>query len=675
MNNIDSLHAKGDARVHVGNNYSNVHNHYAASGLKSDIERELERKERERYRERIKALRLEFIERLNTTPCEERKNRNAKRAKGTCEWFTAHHLFQNWQRETSAPLWVSADPGCGKSVLARYLVDEILPSNAMRKTCYFFFKDDFDDQRTAEGALRCILHQLLVQEPVLLSEETLLQYEGEKDQYLSSFWKLWSLLVEVADKREHGEIVCVLDALDECEGHTPLTEALTQLYSQSRTPSGLKFILTSRPYRKHQREFHELVQSQPTIHLRGDGQEEADKIAAEITIAIQRRTDDLCRRFPIFLHERQFLEKEITKVEHRTYLWVVLLFNHLENAVFHNKYELRNCIHDLPHTVEEAYEKILQKSADPIKAKKVLHFIMAAERPLLLVEMAAMLALREDHQCHRDLERDILVHDSLSFEIREACGLFVIINDLKVYLLHQTAREFLLQAPGQLSAPGWQHSIDTQISHRIISKLCIQYLWFPELQELMYDPRRPQPFVLLEYAAQNWTFHYRQARDTDAHLQSLALQLCDPYLAMADIWMAAHIEREFGERAVRHALFELSTSLLIVAYFGMDDLVNRVLKQGKFNSLNDKSPKSLRTALSWAAERGHDRVVRLLLDRVPDWQVRLRDRFHTRLTTIVNRKDADNRTPLGYATRTGHTVIAQQLADKGAHFWDMRRRC
>jgi ankyrin repeat domain-containing protein 50 len=63
-------------------------------------------------------------------------------------------------------LWVSADPGCGKSVLAKYLVDEILPSTNTRIACYFFFKDDFEDQKSIAGALCCILYQIFRQQPV-----------------------------------------------------------------------------------------------------------------------------------------------------------------------------------------------------------------------------------------------------------------------------------------------------------------------------------------------------------------------------------------------------------------------------------------------------------------------------------------------------------------------------
>jgi hypothetical protein len=103
-----------------------------------------------------KAKKLQLLKKLYTSSYRDCKDRNPKRLDGTCEWFTNHPPFRNWQEsKTSSLLWVSADPGCGKSVLAKYLVDIMLPSTKSRTTCYFFFKDDFEDQRSAASALCC----------------------------------------------------------------------------------------------------------------------------------------------------------------------------------------------------------------------------------------------------------------------------------------------------------------------------------------------------------------------------------------------------------------------------------------------------------------------------------------------------------------------------------------
>ena len=71
-------------------------------------------------------------------------------------------------------LWVSADRGCGKSVLAKYLADEVLPSTNMRTTYYFFFNEVFADQRSSVTALCSILHQIFDQFPVSFSAHILI---------------------------------------------------------------------------------------------------------------------------------------------------------------------------------------------------------------------------------------------------------------------------------------------------------------------------------------------------------------------------------------------------------------------------------------------------------------------------------------------------------------------
>jgi hypothetical protein len=92
------------------------------------------------------AEKAELLGNLYTSPCRDRKDRKPERVDGTCEWFSNHPKFRSWQEsKMSNLLWVSADAGCGKSILAKYLVDALFPSTKLRTTCYFFIKDDFED--------------------------------------------------------------------------------------------------------------------------------------------------------------------------------------------------------------------------------------------------------------------------------------------------------------------------------------------------------------------------------------------------------------------------------------------------------------------------------------------------------------------------------------------------
>jgi hypothetical protein len=51
------------------------------------------------------------------------KDFNPPKVEGTCEWFLNDDRFRKWRdSSTSRLLWVSAGPGCGKSVLSRTLI-------------------------------------------------------------------------------------------------------------------------------------------------------------------------------------------------------------------------------------------------------------------------------------------------------------------------------------------------------------------------------------------------------------------------------------------------------------------------------------------------------------------------------------------------------------------------
>ncbi|TPR05197.1 Fungal specific transcription factor domain family protein [Aspergillus niger] len=393
----------------------------------------------------------EFLSLLNTCPYEDRKNRNNRRVPGTCEWFTTHLKFTNWQQSTSHDLagllWVSADPGCGKSVLTRYLVDEVL-CNEKQTVCYFFFKDDFPDQRNAAGALSPILHQIFVAQPQLLSDTVLKKLETDGEKLIQSFHKLWDILMSVSAQEEAREIICILDALDECRDRDELIEAVTMFYQGLHRDRKLKFLMTSRPYPHIERLFWKLRTRLPTIHLSGDGEEEVQKISHEIGLVISKRVSDIGKQRSLEEDERNLLEQQLTAVENRTYLWVSLTLDVLENMPGFTKGNIRRVIQHLPTTVESAYERILDRSLDKKKAKVLLHIITAAVRPFSLEELSFAWAIHINlvDTNLTAISDDLEPKERFRETLRDLCGLFVVVIDEKIYLLHQTAKEFLVQS-------------------------------------------------------------------------------------------------------------------------------------------------------------------------------------------------------------------------------------
>lgn len=177
-----------------------------------------------------------------------------RRTPGTCEWFINDQRFRDWRdAEDSRMLWVSASPGCEKSVLARRLIDDRLASRSVTAStvCYFFFRDGLQDRMKASDALTAILHRLIDKNMSLqLINHTISSYKSHKDKLRTIFHELWSILLKVAADEQAGEVVCIIDALDKCEpGSRKMLIKVLVEFCQGQKPSGirLKFLVTSRP--------------------------------------------------------------------------------------------------------------------------------------------------------------------------------------------------------------------------------------------------------------------------------------------------------------------------------------------------------------------------------------------------------------------------------------------
>ena len=152
---------------------------------------------------------------------ESQKNQNPTHVPNTCLWILRDSKYIKWRdNDTKKLLWISADPGCGKSVLARCIIDEDLPkafqNNSSKRVLYYFFKDTSPEQRSATRAISTILHQLCASQPRLI-RYALPSYRGTGKALSTKFPNLWSIFTAAATDPLAGNTIWVLDALDECD--------------------------------------------------------------------------------------------------------------------------------------------------------------------------------------------------------------------------------------------------------------------------------------------------------------------------------------------------------------------------------------------------------------------------------------------------------------------------
>ncbi|KAL1595277.1 hypothetical protein SLS60_009967 [Paraconiothyrium brasiliense] len=606
------------------------------------------------------------------------KDRVEERVEGTCMWFLNHGHFQEWLNQESGPLLVSADPGCGKSVLAKYLIDRTLPRSAT--ICYFFFKDQ--DQNTFRQALCALLHQLFSQKPSLI-HHAMKRFEKEGTGLINSTGSLWAVLKDAVDDPQTGSVIMVLDALDEC-AESELEDLMRNMENQFRSNrlghSKLKCLLTSRPYEQVVSTFRALSDGFPRIRI--PGEEESEKISQEVNHVIHFRVERLAREKGLSNKVKGHLEDRLLKVTHRTYLWVYLVFDYLKTEDFKKTPKgLDAALETLPETVDKAYDRILNKSKEDLGVRKALAITLAACRPLTLAEMNLAMNMDSTSQSNLNIDLEEEEHDFKS-RLRSWCGLFLSIHHGRIYFLHQTAREFLLADLPSSTAIStelrWHHSITIHQAHDVLSGICMLYLNFFNSDASLLEDSTPEArhhvdsHTLLDYSAHFWNFHYYEAciGSNDASMAHLASGISDPDSRAYSVWSKIYWD-----------LGHFTTGLMVASYFGHSAVVSLLLNKGadlESKNIGGKTPLSYaamngyeavvklllvngadlehnskrgQTPLSLAAENGHEAVVKLLLDKGAD----------------LESKDRDSCTPLSFAAMYGYEVVVKLLLDKGAN--------
>ena len=440
---------------------------------------------------------------LLTSNYMEDKNRIEQRVAGTCTWFLKHPKFLHWYQQTaSSLLYVSADPGCGKTVLSRALIDEGLLSPDIRtpSICYFFFKDDDISRQSGAIALCAILHQLFVQKPVLL-KHAIYDFQNHGTRLRTMFNMLWDILEKSVADEEAGEVICVFDALDECEeiAQKELIRRLGQFHSsQSKMATKSKFLVTSRPYYGIGRAFRSTIKDMASISLKGE--DEWETISKEIDLVIDDQIPRISstREVPFTPEVQDALTKHLKEIPHRTYLWLYLMLDAIRESLDSTAFRLERLISKLPRSIEDAYEKILTKvdndSERAQEARTLLHIVVAAVRPLTIQEMNIALAvdekLRRGQPCQSYSDLDVESEEAFAEKVRNLCGLFVTVANAKIYLIHQTAKEFLVAEQDTLATPSsevWKYSLKPVESNSVILKICLYYLLLDEIDDEIGD--------------------------------------------------------------------------------------------------------------------------------------------------------------------------------------------
>ena len=301
---------------------------------------------------------------------------------------------------------------------------------------------------------------------------------------------------------------------------------------------------------------------------------------------------------------------------------------------------VREALESLPSKLNETYEDAMIRIQGLIRehqqlAISVLSWTSKAVRPLRIVELQHALATRPGDKY---LDEEGLQPEALLVSV--CAGLVTIDPKSKtIGLVHFTVEEYF-----KLTQQRWFPDADKQLA---IS--CLVYLSFEEFEKgyCCSDEEfesRLRKYRFYDYAARSWGIH-AHTKGCDEVLLAFLKDKSKTAASGQAILISDFRYPGYSQRTGRNV-----TGLHLAAYFGLESSVATIIGSGIDTELVDSRDSNGLTPLSWAADIGHEAVVRLLLDTG---------------TVDADSKDNAGWTPLWRAAENGHEAVVRLLLDTG----------
>ncbi|KAK8052649.1 Ankyrin repeat domain-containing protein 50 [Apiospora saccharicola] len=179
------------------------------TGERSDIARQkCEKQEHRRV----------LLESLRFSQMDVRQISVKKAYAKTCRWFLQDPEYLQWSENDGMHdpgrfLWIKGKPGAGKSIMMKFLLDQAHRTKKEHAIISFFFNARGSDlEKSTPGLYRSLLVQLLESYPDL---QQILDRVRSGHQW--TIESLQRLLEESIESINRAPLMCFIDALDECQ--------------------------------------------------------------------------------------------------------------------------------------------------------------------------------------------------------------------------------------------------------------------------------------------------------------------------------------------------------------------------------------------------------------------------------------------------------------------------
>ncbi|KAI1356915.1 hypothetical protein F5Y01DRAFT_301082 [Xylaria sp. FL0043] len=560
-----------------------------------------------------------------------------RRQPGTGQWLLDSPEYEVWIKDPNKTLFCPGIPGAGKTILTSIVINDLeqrFRTETTTVVAYVYCNYKRQSEQTPESLLSSLLKQLAQTQRSLPDTLEALYKQHEMKRTRPSLEEISSALESVIN--EISRVFFIVDALDECQPLDGCRRKFLSAIFDLQAKTGVNIFATSRYI--------------PDI---------IEQFVGSLSIEIRATEDDIRRylhdhlsELPKCVTNQPDLQNEITtsitKVVNGMFLLAQL---HLSSLIGKDtRKAIRKALQTLAigsNTYDDAYESAMERiRAQPQgqakRAEQVLSWIVCAKRLLKKQELQHALAV-EPGEPELDRENIPEVEDTVS-----VCAGLVTIDEESgiVRLVHYTTQDYFARTQSK-----WFP--DAQLT---IVRACTTYLAYREfasvcaVQDKEFE-RRLSSYPLYKYAALNWGHHAQNVSNCQEVLYFL--QQVGQVEASGRV-----LKRQSWRWQCRPKTVQGWTGLHLLASLGLDVVMSTIL--GEYN-INETDSLGC-TPLSYAAEEGHEAIVKLLLEAKAN--PNLQNKF---AEANPNLQDQFDQTPLSYAAEKGHEAIVKLLLEAKAN--------
>jgi nucleoside phosphorylase len=433
---------------------------------------------------------------------------NTRACPETCNWILDHAAFRDWKNAQSitATLWIKGGPGCGKSVMSSFVVEELQrhfvsdeeslhPVPGRTVVARHFCGDKNDPRHASTSILKSLLYEILSQDQALLQRTLLplLQIEDPavseqggplNTQMFELFEFLKKTLEAVANDPTIAAIYFIVDGLDRCGVHAlEFLQLINQGPGLFNGKASLRCLISSRPSDFLNRN----MQPQCIIDLSKENRQ-------DINTVVKLRMKDLQElyRFPDDLRDR--IEELLRERSDGMFLWLSLVLDRLRDLTIWDEMIVKEKLQSIPFDVNAIYSNVLEcarKESDETASRLqtlLMWVYLAAEPPLKVDQIQIVWALQDGDKSMEDVKgkHQFLKLDTIRKYIRECWSTLIVLrDDDTLWLSHQSVKDFLrhlFSGHGQEQMPAY--GITVQEAHERMASTCLTYLCLNEIREL-----------------------------------------------------------------------------------------------------------------------------------------------------------------------------------------------